>query len=86
MSRLGWAVDVHLMPLQHGNNVDDILCLVVPMLILGAIFLYVMRRSANEEEDDSEESPDADAPPPDDGPEPVERAQDDPPDDPVPEQ
>lgn len=52
MIGLGWTIDVHLMPLQHGSGIDDLLCLVVPMLVLGAVFIFVMRRSAMEEEDE----------------------------------
>jgi hypothetical protein len=52
-----WTSGVLLIPLRHGSGIDDVLCLVVPMLVLGAVFLFVMRRSAAEEEDGAEPEP-----------------------------
>jgi hypothetical protein len=42
-------------PVLHGNNVDELVCLVLPMLILGMVFLVAMRKgNADDLEDEAE--------------------------------
>ncbi len=39
--------------MEHGNGLDELLCLVLPMVILGVVFLLIVRRS-----DQMDEAPD----------------------------
>ena len=46
------AADVVARPAQHGSGVDDAVCLVLPMVILGVVFLLAMRKGNAGEPDD----------------------------------
>ncbi len=46
------AADVVARPTQHGSGVDDAVCLVLPMVILGVVFLLAMRKGNAGEPDD----------------------------------
>lgn len=50
----GWAAGVVARPMAHGNNVDDLVCLVLPMIILGVVFLIAMRKGNAAEPDGAE--------------------------------
>ena len=53
----GLAADVAARPTQHGSGVDDAVCMVLPMVILGVVFLLAMRkRDAGEPDDDVSET------------------------------
>ena len=51
------AADVVARPTQHGSGVDDAVCLVLPMVILGVVFLLAMRkRDAGDPDDEVSET------------------------------
>ena len=41
-------------PAEHGNGLDELLCLVLPMVILGVAFLVIVRRSDQMDEEPDE--------------------------------
>ncbi len=52
---LARAADVVSRPLMHGNNLDELVCLVFPMLVLGMVFLVAARKgNADDLEDEPE--------------------------------
>ena len=40
-------------PLQHGSGLDELACLVLPMVLLGVFFLVIMRKSNQVQAEDS---------------------------------
>ena len=58
----GLAADVLARPTQHGSGVDDAVCMVLPMVILGVVFLLAMRKGNAVEPDDEESEADAGEP------------------------
>ena len=55
---LARAADVVARPLLHGNNLDELVCLVLPMLILGMVFLVASRKGNAEDLEDDPEAAD----------------------------
>jgi hypothetical protein len=58
----GLAANVLARPTQHGSGVDDAVCLVLPMVILGVVFLLAMRKRDVGEPDDEVSETDAGEP------------------------
>ena len=49
-----WVADIAGKPALHGSGLDELACLVLPMVLLGVVFLVTMRRSASEALDEDE--------------------------------
>ncbi len=39
----GWPASIVPKPALHGSGLDELACLALPMLLLGVVFLFVMR-------------------------------------------
>ena len=67
------AANIGAAPLLHGSGLDEFACLVIPMILLGVAFLFVMRHDGDNEADRSPAAdshvPDEHAPPTADAPE-----------------
>jgi hypothetical protein len=58
----GAVLELAARPSYHGNNLDDLACLVMPMIVLGVVFLIAMRKGEQDAgEHDAEEILEADA-------------------------
>ena len=51
----GAALDLAARPSYHGNNLDELACLVIPMIVLGVVFLIAMRKGEQDTDDHDEE-------------------------------
>jgi hypothetical protein len=47
------------MPAYHGNGLDELVCLVLPLVILGVAMLIIMRRQPGLEDEDETDQPEA---------------------------
>jgi hypothetical protein len=44
-------------PALHGSGVDDVVCLVLPMILLGVVFLFVVRAQPPVDEAEGDSAP-----------------------------
>jgi hypothetical protein len=52
----GFANDVTLWTLLHGNYLDELACLMIPMVLAGIVFLMVMRSTPPDDEESPREN------------------------------
>lgn len=61
----GWPSGIVPRPALHGSGLDEMVCLVLPMVLLGVVFLFVMRvRPPEDNQEEPGSAVEADMPKP----------------------